>query len=427
MTTAPRPAGATDRRSAVRRLAMGRLISATGTFAAGTALTFTIFEATRSTAWIAAAMLLTWGIVGFFGPIAGAIGDRFDRRKVMIIGESGAAVGWAVMALLDAPTALLAAAFIASLLEAPFFPASSAAIPNVAGKDNLSWANSQLAVGRYAGLTIGPLVGGLLVATIGPSWVFLLNAVSYAVSVALVWSVHADFADPERTEEEEEAHRGMLAGFPFIWSDRVLRQMLLSWFAFLIGMATTIVADPVLADEFGEGSFGYGLMTACWGGGTIVGAILGRRVREDQEARWIVGFSALVALTGFGIALSPWFFLVLFWMALFGVTDGPTLVVEQNLLQRRTPDVVRSRVMGAWEVFMHGALVIALLLGAVVVDALGAKGAYALGGVTGLVGTALLVPLMRWLPEPGDRGGTGGDADDRPVPQLLTEPPSAQA
>ncbi len=81
MTTAPRPAGATDRRSAVRRLAMGRLISATGTFAAGTALTFTIFEATRSTAWIAAAMLLTWGIVGFFGPIAGASGTGLTAGR----------------------------------------------------------------------------------------------------------------------------------------------------------------------------------------------------------------------------------------------------------------------------------------------------------------------------------------------------------
>jgi MFS transporter, DHA3 family, macrolide efflux protein len=163
-------------------------------------------------------------------------------------------------------------------------------------------------------------------------------------------------------------------------------------------VAATIIADPVLADDFGWGSFGYGLITACWGAGTIVGAWLGRNVREHREGVWLIGFSGLVALTGFGVALSPWFWLVLVWVTLFGLADGPTQVAEQNLLQRRTPDRVRSRVMGAWEAVNHTALVIAFVIGGAIVPVVGPKGAYALGGVTGLIGTALLVPLLRWLP-----------------------------
>jgi hypothetical protein len=54
-------------RTAVRRLALGRVISMTGTSAAGTALTFTIYQQTRSTAWISATMLLTWAVIGFLG------------------------------------------------------------------------------------------------------------------------------------------------------------------------------------------------------------------------------------------------------------------------------------------------------------------------------------------------------------------------
>jgi MFS family permease len=409
-------------RTAVRRLALGRAISGVGTFAAGTALTFTIYEETRSTAWITATMLLTWAVIGFFGPVSGAIGDRFDRRRVMIVGESAAAVCWLAIAFVSGnPTAMLGVAFLSSVFEAPFFPASSAAIPNVAGSENLSWANSLLATGRYTGLTLGPLVGGLLVAAIGPEWVFVINAASYGVSVLLVASVRADFADPGRTSEDEAAHTGMLAGFPFLWRDRVLRQMGLSWVVFLIGMATTIVADPLLADEFGAGSLGYGLLTALWGGGTILGAFLGRKVTEEREGVWIVGFSFLVAFTGFGVAASPWFGLVLFWVFLFGVTDGPTQVVEQNLLQRRTPDVVRSRVMGAWETLMHGGLVVALVLGAWVVAEVGPKGAYLFGGITGLVGAALLVPLLRWLP---DRGADVGRVGPVEVAELIPFEPA---
>lgn len=383
----------------MRRLALSRLISFTGTVASGTALSYSIYRTTGSAAWVAAALLLTWGIIGLLGPVAGAIGDRYDRQRVMIVGETAAAVCWFVMApLADLPVVVLALAFAASVLEAPFPAASGAAIPNIAGHEHLSWANSLVSMGRYAGLTLGPLLGGVLVAAIGAPWVFAGNAVSYLVSVALVASIHADFADPQRDDDDAGEHRGIAAGIRFIRRDRVLRLLLLSWIVFLLGMASTLIADPVLADEFGWGSLGYGLITSCWGGGTIVGAWLGRNVREDREGAWLVGFSGLVALTGFGVALSPWFWLVLVWIALFGLADGPTQVAEQNLLQRRTPDLVRSRVMGAWEAANHAALVVAFVIGGAVVPVVGPRGAYVLGGVTGLIGTAMLVPLLRWLP-----------------------------
>lgn len=272
--------------------------------------------------------------------------------------EFAAALCWFAMAFVtQSPAVLLAIAFASSVVEVAYFPASSAAIPNVAGEEHLSWANSLLSVGRYAGLTFGPIVGGLLVAAIGPEWVFAANGVSFLASVALTWSVRADFADPERDENASEQHRGVLAGFRFVRRDRVLRLLALSFMVFIVGMATTLVADPVLADEFGTGSLGFGLISALWGAGTIVGVWLGRGITEETEGRWMVGSSVLVALTGFGVALSPWFGLALFWMFAFGATDGPSQVIEQNLLQRRSPDVVRSRVMGAWEMLMHGSLV----------------------------------------------------------------------
>lgn len=95
----------------------------------------------------------------------------------------------------------------------------------------------------------------------------------------------------------------------------MLTWLLLSWVVFIVGMASTIIADPVLADEFGWGSLGYGLITSCWGAGTIVGAWLGRNIHEDREAVWLVGGSAMIAFTGFAVFLSPWFWLVLVWVA----------------------------------------------------------------------------------------------------------------
>lgn len=393
----------TPSRVAVRRLALGRLISNTGTFAATTALNFAVYQRTNSTAWLAATMLATWGITGLFGPISGAIGDRFDRKRVMVWCEALAAGCWvATSVLLDAPALLLGVAFAASLLESPYWPASSGAIPNLAGEDDLAWANGLLSAGRYLGLTLGPLIGGLLLATVGPEWVLVGNGVSYAVSVGLTMSVHGRFSDmASRTVEAEAEHRGLGAGFRLVARDRVLRTMALSFGAFILGMAMSLVADPPLAEGFGTGSVGYGALTAAWGGGTVVGSLIGRRVTVEAEGRWMVWCSAFVAVTAFGVALAPWFALVLVWMVLFGLADGPTQVVEQNLLQRRTPDVVRSRVMGAWETMFHAALALALVGGAAVVPLVGPQGAYAIGGITGVVGTLILVPFLRWLPDRG--------------------------
>jgi MFS family permease len=346
-------------------------------------------------------MLLTWGLTGFFAPLAGALGDRYDRRALMIWTEVVAASGWVVISfLLEMPALLLAVAFIASLAETPYFPASGAAIPNVAGEDNLSWANSLIASGNYLGITLGPLVGGVLVATVGGRWVLLANASSYLVSAALTASVHADFADrASRTEEAEAEHRGLVAGFRFVFRDRVLRLLVFAWSAAMLGLAMALVADPALAEEFRVGAFGYGMIGAAWGGGTIIGTWLGRFLRERDEGWCLVVCTALLGVTGIGIALAPWFWLVLVWSVLFGVSDGPTQVAEQNLLQRRTPDVVRSRVMGAWEALFHAALTAALILGAVLVPIVGPRGAYAFGGVAGFVGALILLPLVRWLPE----------------------------
>ena len=78
---------------------IGRFISLTGTIAAETALSYSMFKQTGSAAWVAATMLATFGIIGLLGPIAGAIGDRYNRRLVMIIGKSAAAAFWGAMAL----------------------------------------------------------------------------------------------------------------------------------------------------------------------------------------------------------------------------------------------------------------------------------------------------------------------------------------
>jgi MFS family permease len=382
----------TSSRTAVRRLALARLISLTGGAAAYLALNFVIYEKTGSAAWVAAALFLTFGTIGFVSPLAGALGDRFNRQRVMIASDLTAAACFFAMALVNDPGLLLVFAFLSAVAEAPFLSSSSAAIPNMVGEDDLGWANGLVALGRNAGILLGPLLGGLLVASIGSGAVFALNAVTFLASAGLVATVRARFSS-ERTEAEE--HRGLRAGFRFLLGDRVLRTVTLTWLALVLGLGMTMVADVPLVDLFDAGSFGYGLLIACWGGGSILGSLLGRRFRASTEAMWFLVGTAVVATTSIVTGLSPWFALVLGAILVMGIGDGASLVAQQGIMQRRTPDVVRSRVSGAFDAVVHIGMAVSYVIAGPAVSWLGPRGVYIVGGAAAFTGVLIAYPILR--------------------------------
>ena len=385
-------------RSNVRRLAIGRLISVTGGAAAYTALMFGIWNGTHSAAWQSFALLLTFGATGLLAPLTGHLGDRFDRRKVMVWSEALSAAFYAVMAAAHAPLPLILLAFASAVTESPFWSSSAAAIPNlVQTEDDISWANGLVGVGRNAGIMVGPMIGGVLVAAIGrsgPSWVFGLNAVTFVISILLTLSVHADFAG-KRTQEEEEAHRGIGAGVRFIWNERVIRRMMLAWLVFLLGAGMGMVADAPLAEHFNAGSVGFGLIITCWGGGSVLGSLLGRKLTVRTEPLWLVLGAAGIAVGHFGVGTAPALVAVLVFGLIMGTGDGLTIVAEQGIMQRRTPDAVRSRVMAAFDAVLSLGLAVAYVFAGPVLNALGAQGVYLVGGVTATAATLVLLPMLR--------------------------------
>jgi MFS family permease len=379
-------------RAAVRRLALARLISVTGSAAAYTALMFEIYEQTGSAVWLAAALIVTEGVTGLVGPLSSVLGDRFDRRTVMIVSDLTAAACFAGMAIVAAsPGPLVFIAFLSALSEAPFWPASSAAIPNLVPQDQVSWANSLVAIGRNVGVMVGPALGGILLAVVGASAVFAINAASFVLSAALVVSVRATFVG-DRSDESE--HHGVWAGFRFLVREPVLRRLSVAWVVLVLGIGMAMVGDVPLVDLFDAGSAGFGLMIGLWGAGSVLGSLAGRWLSPRNELRWLVLGTAFVACIGIAIALSPWFALVLALNIAWGAGAGLTSVAEQNILQRRTPDSVRSRVLGAVEGLFHGGLTVSYVAAAFVLPVVGARGMYAIAGVA--AGLAVLVLLPLW-------------------------------
>ena len=216
-----------------------------------------------------------------------------------------------------------------------------------------------------------------------------------AVSALLMVGIRTPF----HAGRQEEIG-GRMDGYRQLMADRWMRRLTLAWALIMVGVGPVIVAEVVLAHHFGVGSLGYGLISVFWDGGGVAGAILGVRLVRRFEQAAVVGGSGAIA-AGFAIVgLTPIFWPVLLGMMVAGVFDSFGTVAAQNMLQRRTPDRLRSRVSAALDAVVLGAMGASFALGAPLVTWLGAQGVYLAASALTVVATLMLVPALRHMPEP---------------------------
>jgi len=407
------PAVFTTPTSAVRAIASARAISITGGAAAFAALNLSVYQQTRSETWLAATMLLTFGVAGVVGLFSGMLGDRFDRQRVMIWSDLVSGVFFTALIFTDDPGWMLFFAFLSAVAEAPLWSASSAALPNLVPKDKVAWANSLSQLGHNFGVLVGPAIVGVLYDFTGAQPIFIINAVSFVVSASLTSMVRGTFAG-ERSDSEE--HPGFTAGLRFMVRDKVLRWMNLSWMFIVVGLGIVMTADVPFAELFDAEDPGkyYGWMIGSWGAGSVVGALLGRRVTAKNEGP-ILLVSTLVFTAMLG-AIAP-MTMFLFVPALIftsGLAEGIGHVAELHITQRRAPDAVRSRVLSASQAVVDAALAVGFVIAAPVLSAVGPRWAYVIGGIIGVGAALLLIPAVRELrrERPDLEGGPEPDVED---------------
>jgi len=231
--------------------------------------------------------------------------------------------------------------------------------------------------------------------------VFIANAASFVVSVGLVASVRARFSEV-RTAQDAEEFRGLRAGYRFLFHDRVLRIIAVAWVVVVLGAGIAQVADRPLSAVFHAGAIGFGLLIALWGLGSVVGSIAARKLTERTEPGWLIGGMAIAGVAAMGTWASPWFPPIVGLMFLMGFGDAMSEVADQGIRQRRTPDAVRGRLIGAMESLVHMAVAVAYVMAAGALALFGPQGAYALAGLSSLAAALLLLPTIRRL-----RGGPG--------------------
>lgn len=378
-----------------RLLALGRLVSLSGGSAAYIALVAAIYGETGSALWVSAAIFSSVVASVVSAPLAGWLGDRLDRRSVMIGADLAAAVVSLAMAATSTHAgALVVLVGVSSIAQSPFAPASAAAMPNLVTEADVPRANSLVAATSSAGYLVGPFLGGAVLSVgASPSVVFVVDAATFVISAVLVAAVGRPFGRGSTQE-----HPGALAGFRLILDDSGLRAPVGAAMVSLVGIGIVDVASYPLSIDLDGGTAGYGTMTALLGGGGLLGAaVAGRVLRAGPVRVLVVAFSASAA--GLALAgIAPVLAVAFAGMAAAGAGRGLADVATVTLIQLRAPDDVRGRVFAAQEGAAHAAFSVAAFTGGLLVELTSARAAFVTAAVCG-VGAALVAgrarPAMR--------------------------------
>jgi MFS family permease len=398
--------------SSARRLALSRLASLTAGSAAYIALISAIYNETASALWVSAALFA--GVVGSVvgAPAAGWIGDRFERRRVMVGSDLAAAVVASAMALtVDSALALTLLFGLLAVVESPFEPSSASAMPNLVPAESLPRANALVAGTTSASYLLGPLLGGLLLGA-GASAPLLLavDAVSFVVSAALVVSIRPAFGLGSGTEAEP----GIWAGVRLIVHEPVLRVLITASMVSLLGMGIVNVANYPLSIHLGGGTEGYGALEALLGGGGLLGAAIAARMLSASRAPLVVTVTFAVSGVGLLLAgLAPVLAVALTGMAIAGAGRGLGDVADTTLVQARTDDARRSRVFAAQDGAAHAAYSAAMLVGGLVVSAGGARAGVLTASGCGFAAALVASRMLRSGPSTRSRTGSRPDPAHR--------------
>jgi MFS family permease len=381
----------------LRLLAGAAGLSALGDFIAIFPLILHVQQRTGSAFAVSALIFALWGPVVLAAGLAGAIVDRFENRRILIAVSLAQAVVVAAMLLcVESLWALLPLMMLLGFGVALSQPAEFALVPAAAGPNvDAAVANGLMETARAVGFTAGPLVGGALGAAGFLRLALALNALSFLVVAAVAVLLRAR-RRPERADGSGGAVRAR-DGFAFLVRERDVAVTLGGAVAALALFSMSATAEPFfVTDVLGAGSLAYGVLLTSWTLGMAAGSAgLAHRV---GRARLATGALAALLVQGLGIAggaLSSVLWIALIGFSVGGVAHGVKNVLLRTLIHERVPEALRGRAFAAYNGARNGAELGALVLGGIVVGALGARAALLVAGLgPALIGAACLLLLV---------------------------------
>jgi ENTS family enterobactin (siderophore) exporter len=353
-----------------RRLWLGSAVSNVGSQLTLVAVSLEVYRLTQDSLYVGLLSIFALVPLVLGGLLGGSIADSHDRRTVALLSSSvmwAAVGGLALQAWLQVGNVWLLYVLVAvqSGAQAINQPARSAIIPALVRQELLPAANALSMVTFGLAMTAGPLLAGVLVASVGFGWTYTLDLLSFAFAF---WALLRLPPMPPGKEAGRAGLRSVVEGFRFLGTRPNVRM------TFIIDLVAMILAQPrallpaVGAVMIGGGETTVGILLASTAVGAFLAGLfsgpLGSVRMQGTAVVWsvmgwgasIAGFGLVVVLAGRsgsgGVTL--WLLPAVLCCALAGISDSVSAVFRTTILQAATPDHLRGRLQGVFIVVVAG-------------------------------------------------------------------------
>ncbi len=356
-----------------RRLFLAELVVFGGDWFAVIPLLVLLNDLTGRGLWGSLALAADTGVLALLLPYAGTLADRLDRRRIMVVTALAALVAVALLLTVRSPAVAWLGPVAIGLMGAAkafFSPAALAALPNLVPEEDLATANAIAAGAWGTMLVVGASLGGVIASLVGAYVCFVITAACLAMAALLVARIRHPMQSgrPERPTPALAALResaGYIRRHPRVLSLVTVKSA--------VGIGNGVLASfPMLALAYGVGAIGTGLLFAARGLGSLVGPLLMRRVLA-RPAWLLPGLAismATYALAYLGVAISPWYALILLLVFVAHVAGGGNWTMSNFALQLEVPDELRGRVFATDMMLATLAVSASLLIFGALIDVL---------------------------------------------------------
>ena len=346
----------------------GACASTIGTFVQQFAQSWLVYDLTKNAFYLGLDLFLGQLPIILFSLVGGVFADRLDRRKMLLSSQYIQMTCAFILALLFYSGKvkiweILSLSFVVGLGQSFGGPAYSALLPTLVPPEDLANAIAMNSIQFNLARVLGPALGGLAYATLGATWCFTVNGISFLAVIASLMMIQVRFMP---AKSNQAVLKSMKEGLSFVRQREGLSVLVFLAFATtLLGFSLTGFLPVIVQTVFHGGPKTYQLLLMCSGAGSIAGALMVAASEKLKQTGYLI-LVTLIALgaatTGF--AVSKWLSLSSFLIFLSGIALMASASLMLSLVQLIVPDQMRGRVMSVYNLaFRLGIPVGSLTLG----------------------------------------------------------------
>ncbi|AZG44373.1 enterobactin transporter EntS [Gordonia insulae] len=361
-----------------RRIFVARLISLIGIGLLLVSVPVQMYDLTGSSAQVGAATAVT-GITTFVGMlVGGSLADRFDRKRLILVGRGGAALSFAGLAVnafgilpgTPSVAALYALAGIDGLIGALSTSALMAAVPTLIPRDKLVAVGALSALTVRVGSAVSPGIAGFIIAGAGVEWAYVVAACLATTTVLILLGLPSlPPSAPVVGEKLPSAPAGTEATpattslVRFILEQRVVAGVMIVGVLAMLGAGVVALLPALVAERFDGDARATGFLYAAVATGAMIAALTSgwlASVRRPGLLLVSALTAAFVVQIFFGLAPVVW--LALGLLAVIGFIEAIQEVLRYSIIQHHTPGPLLGRVNGIWMAQEVGGITVGALV-----------------------------------------------------------------